>query len=115
MYIDRPYEQLFPKHSVYVRAAGLSLPVPVSYTHLDVYKRQPSLQYAKNYLNLRQLSFAIDKILHTDTFWKTTFLYVLRIVQSESAIISNTIFSRSSHFHFLTEHGSKKKYFVVMD
>ena len=46
-------------------------------------------------LNLRLLSFAIGKKstdTHTDTFRKTTFFHVLSVVQSESAIISNTIF-----------------------
>ena len=57
---------------------------PVSYTHLDVYKRQ---------------------------FRKTTFFHVLSVVQSESAIISNTIFFSSPYFHFLKEHGSKKWFF----
>ena len=65
-------------------------------------------------LNLRQLSFTIEKKsthrqtdTHTDTFWKTTFFHVLSVVQSESAIISNTIFLPSPYFHFLKEHGSK--------
>ena len=37
-------------------------------------------------VNLRQLSFAIEKILYTDPFWKITFLRVFRVVQSESAL-----------------------------
>ena len=119
--------------------------IPVSYTHLDVYKRQlvllkhkmllvnyPSnltdlhqnqqslspLQYAKNYLNLRQLSFAVENILHTDTdvhthtdtFRKTTFLHVLRVVQSESALSSNTIFFPSPYFHSLGNMEVKYRY-----
>ena len=36
-----------------------------------------------------------------------TFLHVLRVVQSKSALIWNTIFSPSPYFHFLMEHGSK--------
>ena len=139
---------------------------PVSYTHLDVYKRQIQgcmrniiwfclnlrlLSFAKKKfplikktvagklplslnrsspktigreysvnqgcmqkiiwfcLNLRQLSFAIEKNLqkprqtdrhtHTDTFRKTTFFHVLSVVESESAIISNTFFLPSPYFH----------------
>ena len=38
----------------------------------------------------------------------------LRVVQSESALISNTIFSPSPYFHFLMEHGSKNCCFVII-
>ena len=63
-------------------------------------------------LNLRQLSFAIEKKstdTHTDTFRKTTFFHVLSVAESESAIISNTIFFAVAILPFLKEYGSKNK------
>ena len=55
----------------------------VSYTHLDVYKRQH-----------------IDRQTHRHThrhFSKNDFFHVLSVVESESAIISNTIFFCHHH------------------
>ena len=43
---------------------------------------------------------------HTDTSRKTTFFHVLRVVHSESAIISNTIFFAITILPFLKEYGS---------
>ena len=73
--------------------------VAVSYTHLGL---ENSTIYGCMQiivwfcLNLRLLSFAIEKNpethRHTVTFRKMTFFYVLSVVESESAIISNTIF-----------------------
>ena len=56
-----------------------------------------------------RLSFVIEEKIHTHThtFRKLTFFHVLSVVESESAIISNTIFLPSPYFHFLKEHGSK--------
>ena len=46
---------------------------------------------------------------HTHTHnRKMNFVHVLRVVQSESALISNTIFFAITILHFLTEHGSKR-------
>ena len=64
------------------------IPRSVSYTHL-------------------LLSFVIEQILHTDTFRKITFFHVFRVVQSESAVISNTIFFAMTILPFLKEYGSK--------
>ena len=70
--------------------------------------------YAKNYLILFEFAAVIvchrKKIYrhtHTDTVRKTTFFHVLSVVESESAIISNTIFFAITILPFLKEYGSK--------
>ena len=98
---------------------------PVSYTHLDVYKRQPlnrsspktiRLENSINQgcirniiwfcLNLRLLSFAKKKIYrhrqtHTQTLFGKRLFHVLSVVESESAIIWNTIFFAITILPFL--------------
>ena len=88
--------------------------VPVSYTHLDVYKRQTVMPLHTNWQNIwTKFLDNTHKQTHTHThthFSKNDFFHVLRVVQSESAIISNTIFFAITiqyFHHFLMEHGSK--------
>ena len=69
--------------------------------------------YAKNYLILFEFAAVIvchRKKIYRQThrhFSKKDFFHVLSVVQSESAIISNTIFLPSPYFHFLKEMSGK--------
>ena len=79
---------------------------PVSYTHLDVYKRQHTDRQTHRHFS-ETTFFHVLSVVESESAIISNTIF-LSVVQSESAIISNTFFFAITILPFLKEYGSKK-------